>query len=57
MACEEDKQYPLDLYVVAGAKVSEVIGLALWKYSTENRQPPITAKDTENFSLYMGIIL
>ena len=42
MQSKEDRNYPLVVCVVATAKVSELIGLACYKYNQEKREPPLT---------------
>lgn len=39
MQNEKDRSYPMTICVIAAAKVSELIGLACYKYNNEKREP------------------
>ena len=38
---EDDRLFPTEISSIATAKVSDVIGLICWKYTHENKQPPL----------------
>ncbi len=50
---QEDRNYPLQVSVMASAKVQEVVGFTCWKYTAEGRQPPLQP-DVDRYSLYIA---
>ena len=41
MAPPEELAFPMSVTVVASARVSELIGLICWQYTSEDREPPL----------------
>ncbi len=50
---QENQDFPMQLSVVASAKVQEVIGFICWKYTGERREPALRP-NTDRYALYIG---
>ncbi len=50
---QENQDFPMQLSVVASAKVQEVIGFICWKYTGERREP-VLKPNTDRYALYIG---
>ncbi|XP_043240686.1 target of rapamycin complex 2 subunit MAPKAP1-like isoform X3 [Amphibalanus amphitrite] len=53
MAPPEEQAFPMSVTVVASARVSELIGLICWQYTSEDREPPLR-HSPELYSLHIA---